>query len=309
MKYAQVFKQQDQGRRQLWFIAGPDKAMVQDALELAKDHARSGVATTAMSVCVGSDTNGRSLRERLLEQVPEDRSIVILLDADEFDGWNQVVDILGTLPKKTFFIAVSNADKVDKGQQYIRSFMGSPKTRLVECGRLDDKEKLAWINSRIVIDNDAAKFLIRYANGDSEWLLNTVRMLQTWTGVVTIDVVERLFKRPGTPNVAESLLKSRKRDAILSVSKGGIDPNALPLIYTTVRKLSLIYEAIGTTGKFTWHLTERTKLPNSEVLKLRPSAKRYDFISVYRALSTMHELYPYLRAGERWAWYILIFRW
>lgn len=309
MKYAQIFKQHDQGRRQLWYIAGPEKALVQDALELAKDHARSGVSTTAVSVFVSSQTTGAEVRAKLLEQVPEDRSVTVLLDAEDFDGWASIIEILPKLPRKNFFIVVSNEDKVDKGKQYVRAFMGSPKTRLVECGRLSDEEKLAWINSRLMIENDAAKFLIKHSNGDMEWLLNAVRMLQTWNATVTIDVAERLFKRPGTPNLAEALLKSRKRDAILSLSKGGIQVDSLPQLYATVRKLSLIYEAIGTTGKFTWHLTERTKLPNSEVLKLRPSAKRYDFISVYRCLSTMHRLYPHLRAGERWAWYILIFRW
>lgn len=309
MRYGQILKQGSQGRRQLWYIAGREEALVQDAFELAKDHVYSGATSIAKTIYMGGEVSPEQLISRLTQRILEERSVVILLNAEAFKGWDIIEPTLRSLQKSHFFIAVSNESDINKEETHIRIFMNSTKVRLVECHKFSDDEALAWISGRLKIRPEACSYLLYQSRGDYEWLLNNIRKLQMMDGVITLSLVEKLFRDTGTPNLSDSLLKYRKRDAILSVRNDGIDSADLTILYDSVRKAALLREAINTSGYFTRHLVERTKLSATEVPILRPLAKKYDPVTVARLFSIILKMYPQLRAKDKWSWESLIFRW
>lgn len=309
MKYSKILKQDDQGRRQLWYIFGKEQALVQDALELAKDHVRSGSTSIARSIYLGEDVVVSELCLRLSQDTSEERSMVVLLNADAFKEWDILIPVLQRLEKSHFFIAVSNKGTVNSEEPYIRLFMGSSKVRLVECNKFSNEDLMEWMTTRLYIRQEACLYLIKRSRGDYEWLLNTIRKLQYMEGVVTLSLVEKLFKDTGIPNLADSLLKYRKRDAIIAVRNNGFDQTDTHKLYRAVRKAALLREALNTVGYLTRNLIERTKLTQNEIALYRPLTKKYDPKTVTRLFILMLKLYPKLEAQDKWSWETFIFKW
>lgn len=307
--YAQILQASSAGRRQLWYICGPEPALRQDALDLARTHAGSNVDTVATTILFGADVTAEDVLRRLSERVPEQRSVVVLLDAEKFKGWDSLLEILPKLPASDFFIAVSNESTADTTLPHIRMFMGKAKVRLVTCKPFDDKQMIDWIESRLHIKREATRYLIEKAQGDHEWVLNAIRKLSVLEGEINLNVCEALCSTPGNPSFVTSLLYYRKRSAILSLRH--VEPNGgtVSLLSDSVMKALLLQDSIRSVGMFARELSERTHLTAAELARLKPIMKLYDTANGSRCLGAMRRLHPELASGNRYAWQALISRW
>lgn len=307
--YSQILKAESQGRRQLWFIAGPEKALVQDAYELACDHARSDASDVAQTVFVGGTCSGAEVARRLRENGHE-RSLVVLLDAEKFNEWDVIEPLLRRIPRTDYFIAVSNEDAPDEGQRHIALFRGSQKVRYVLCKPFDADTTVEWIGTRLNIQHDAARFLAGRARGDMEWLLNVVRKLETLDDFVGLALVEKIITSAGTPAFRDSLLNYRKREAVQSLQFGVPNSREVGAIVEDVRKASLIREAMRTVGYFSLpRLRERTKLTNKTISEYRGLSQLYDRANSFRSMKAVSGLHERLVRQDRSAWLSLVAKW
>lgn len=308
--YSQILKRDDQGRRQLWYIAGPEKALVQDALELAKAHVSSGVDDVYQTVFIGGEVSAHEIRQRLLETGHFGRSLVLLLDADKFKHWDKIGQVLKQLPRTDFFIAVSNEDYPDERQPHIALFRGSSKVRYVVCKPFTVDESIEWLRNRLHIGKDASRYLITRSRGDTEWLLNAVRKLETIKGYISLEVAELMVKGVGTADFADSLLNYRKRDAILSLYKDIPIAGMIGTLAESVRKASQVGEGIRSIGYFSRALMrERTRMPDKVLNEYRPLSRLYDRSNTARCMQAILRSHEQLVHGERGAWLALIARW
>jgi hypothetical protein len=309
--FGQVVKSGTKGRRQLWLICGSEKAFVQDAYEMATAHVCSGVESVSKTVFLGGETTGPQLRSRLLESVERERSFVVLFDAEKFTGWNHITDILSTLPKSDFFVAVSNSNKIDDDAPYLALFKNSPKVRYVVCNPITSDVAVQWIQSRLEISSEAARYLVSHSKGDSEWLLNTMRKLETFNlseKRITLGTVEMLCKSTGVPDFSKSLLYYRKQDAIMSICNKNASKDTMLSIVDTVRKAALLHEIIKAVGFGTRKILERAKFSLKDYEYLKPLAKIYDKGNTLSVISTTLASYETLD-DKRWRWLSLVARW
>jgi hypothetical protein len=307
--YAQILKNETQGRRQLWFIAGPEKALVQDALELAKSHATSGAESVYQTVFIAGEDTAETVARRLLERGHE-RSVVILLDADKFAEWSVLEPILRKLPKSDFFIAVSNEDKPDETRQHIAVFKTPPKGRYVLCKPFDVATAVEWVGTRLNIQKSAATYLIERSKGDTEWLLSTIRKLETLGGFVSLDFVEKTVVGSGCPDFRDSLLHYRKRDAVLSLWAQTPNPSTIGNVVEDVRKASIIKEATRAIGFFSINrIRERTRMQNKTIVKYRDVSLLYDRQNTLKSLRAVSHLHEGLVRGNKSSWLSLVSRW
>lgn len=307
--YSQILSSTAKGTRNLWFIAGPDKALVQDAFEHAKQHASEGAEAVTMTTFVGGTCKPIEVARRL-QQHGHERSIVTMLDAEKFTGWEEVESLLRSLPKTDFFIAVSNEDSPDETQQHISLFRGTTKARYVLCKPFTTAQLTEWVTSKLTIQAGAAQHLVERANGDTEWLLNTVRKLQSVNTFLSLRFVESVVVGNGTPNIQDSLLHYRKRDAILALKDGAPEPSTVSSIIESVRKASQIREAMRTVGYFSKpRLRERTRLTEKTIMAYRPLSQLYDRANSFRSMKAISSLHGRLIQHDRSAWLSLVAKW
>ncbi|MCW4026124.1 MAG: hypothetical protein NWE76_01405 [Candidatus Bathyarchaeota archaeon] len=273
------------------------------------EHVESGDVTVGKTIFLGEDCTPTDLIYRLSEPVLEDRSLVILFNAEKFSGWDEVEETLKNLPPYHFFVAVSNEDAVDKQDSRIRIFMNSQKAKLVECNEMSDEDLLDWLNTRLHINTDAAVLLIKKSHGDSEWLLNAVRKLQYFTGPIKFALVDKAIQLEGTPSFSESLLFYKKKEALRSISSGGLQDVSLPDIINDVTGAFLLHESMRAVGFNIRILVERTKLSGTRIKELRAIARFYEKINSFRCLEMLLRYRKELSHKNKWAWQIAVSRW
>lgn len=307
--YSQILSSTAQGTRNLWFIAGPDKALVQDAYEHAKQHAYADAEAVTLTTFVGGTCSPTEVARRL-QQHGHERSVVVMLDAEKFTGWGEVENLLRRIPKTDYFIAVSNEDKPDEAQQHVALFRGNTKARYVLCKPFEQDEAVEWINSKLSMQAGTAQHLIERSKGDSEWLLNVVRKLQSLNTHLSLRFVEKVVTGSGTPDLRDSLLHYRKRDALRALKDTAPEPSTVSGIVEDVRKASQIREAMRTVGHYSKpRLRERTKLNDKTIMAYRPLSQLYDRANSFRSMRAISSLHSRLVRQDRSAWLSLVAKW
>ena len=308
--YLQILKAKTQGRRRLWYICGSKQALVQDAYELAKAHVHSGVADLSTKIFFGGDVDPSDLRTALAEDFWEERHLVILLDAEKFAGWDEVLPELKALSTTSFFIAVSNESDPDTTLPHLRLFIGNQKSRFVICNSLTDEGIRLWITSRLNISMSAVHYLVERCKGDFEWLLNQLRKLEAMqTSEISLNLVEALCWGHGHAPICKSLLNFRKKDAILSVRWEQPEIQEVHTLTRAVRKASLLNAVVPELGHYSRPLTDRTGLSVADLTKYKDISGYYDSITTARCLTALNASYDGLSRGETASWYSLISRW
>jgi hypothetical protein len=180
----------------------------------------------------------------------------------------------------------------------------------VLCKPFTEAEAVEWVNSKLTIQAGAAQHLVERSKGDTEWLLNTIRKLGSLSSFLSLTFVEKVVSGTGTPNVQDSLLHYRKRDAILALKDGAPEPATVSAIVESVRKASQIREAMRTIGYFSKpRLRERTRLTETTIMAFRPLSQLYDRANSFRSMKAISSLHDRLVQQDRSAWLSLVAKW
>ncbi len=310
--YAQILKSKAQGRRQWWYISGSVPALVHDAYELALAHVYSVNVPVTKSVLVGSETTLDEVVFELSKDHHGERLVVVLHEAEKFDGWDSLVRILRTLDSSRFFIAVSNAAPPETKDTWAKTFVGTQKARFVVCNEMSPEDKSTWVQSRLNIEQDAENYLIQRAWGDYDWLLNQIRKLEYLScKKIELKLVQTVCSTHGTPPFIEQLCMGEKgkRPALVSLARGGVETTTLDALTRHLTNLVHLNEESRSVGTSYRLLVERTGLTQKEISVFKPSAVYYDLQATSRCFTALARMYEGLRRCDRTAYLALVTRW
>lgn len=310
--YAQILKSTAQGRRQRWFIAGTVPALVQDAYELALAHVYSVNVPVTKTVLLGAEASLREIEYELTRDHEGERLVVVLHEAEKFQEWDELVEILQEQDVTRFFIAVSHAEPPETKDTWAKAFVGSQKARFVVCNEMTPTDKSTWVQSRLNITQEAEDYLIQRSWGDYEWLLNQIRKLEfIEVDTVGLKLVQIICSSHGTPNFVDQLGRgeSGKIPALVSLHRGGVSSNTLNDLTRHLTNLIHLHDESRSVGPSPRLLTERTGLSPKQVSVYKSSAVYYDLQAAARCFTTLSRLYEGLRRCNRTAYLALVTRW
>ena len=235
--------------------------------------------------------------------------MVVLLNAEKFNQWDQLESVLKNTGPERFFIAVSSEVPAESVQ---KMFLNSSRTRYVLCNTLGEEEQRAWIDSHLSINKEAASYLIDRADGDHQWMLTQIRKLRR-SGLegptIGIDAVRALCTTQGTPDLALSVL-IRDWPGVLRALEGGAPTGKdFSRVTSLLGKFVLLCSgsrAVGVTPRL---LIERTGLSQKDISVFRPRALYYDSQVSTKCFVSLVKLQEGLSCGLLQAYYALMTRW
>ncbi len=310
--YAKILAAETQGRRQLWYICGSEPALVQDAYELAVDHACSVDVPISKAVFLGPEVSVQALSDELLRDFDEERMVVVLHEAEKFKQWDELIPVLKAIDKSRFFLAVSNAPAPTTKGSWASIFVNNTKARLVTCDKMSPVEKSTWVQSRLRITREAESLLIRKSWDDMGWLLNQMRKLeQLEVDSVTPRMVEVFCPGHGQPDFVEALRRAGtgKVPALASIRDREPTKEEVRDLQRDLSRLVLINTETNSVGLQMRQLSERTGLSPKQISAYRKSAVYYDLQAATRCFLALAKLQEGLTRGSRTACLALVSGW
>lgn len=306
--YQQILKSTAQGRRQLWYVCGSEPALVQDAYELAQAHVSGAGVTVEKRVFFGEDTSAHELEQEMARRLDADRQLIVLLNADKFKGWEDLLPFLKEADDRRFFVAVAEAEACEEVR---KTFLNSSRSRYVVCSPFTPEDQLFWVTTCLNIAKEAARHLVSQARGDHDWLLNQIRRLSLANvkGVISLHVVRSLCPSMGTPDFATSLMNRYKYGALDAVSATIPTADDLDALVVRLGKFSAISDTASRSSFSNRLLVEQTGLTQKEISVFHKRAVYYDRRVSAKCYEAVVDLHEGLTRGSRQSYFALITRW
>ena len=175
--YGQLLNLKGTTRKRFWYIYGTDPALIQDSIELAKDHVHSSITSVYTEIFFGSPSVHQDIALFLETPYFDERKLAIVYESEKIKNWRFVTEALEKSDASTFIVFISG-DAPDPEDESKYLFTNNKLGRVVKCGKLDDKTVKKWIRSRLSISDTAINNLLSKYNNDNEWLLNKIRILE-----------------------------------------------------------------------------------------------------------------------------------
>lgn len=309
LTYGQLIKTNGKTRKRFWYICGDDSALIQDSIEIAKDHVYSGVDSVCLEIFFGG--NGTEERIRTFLQLPyfDERKLAIVYESEKIDNWDRIVSDLEASDASTFIIMVSGGPPSDSSS-INRLITKNKYGRAVKCSKMSQDAVRKWVVSRIDISDTALNNLLSRYNNDNEWLLNKIRILEYLDAPeITSGIIDRICGDTGIDKFEESLIRFDKQQCFLYIKDIGTDNVNLARIIKDTQNLTLLRTAMGHNSKQIRPLEDKTGLTRKQIEGYMGEISYYDLTAATRCFKAITTLYTALQRNDRAAYLALVCRW
>lgn len=307
--YTQLIKSSSTVRKQLWYLCGPEPALVQDALELAKDHVYSGVDSVSTEVLFGSSCTLTQFEEALFQPFFEDRRMIIVYDCDDIPFWSGLARLCQSLDPSVFVIFVG--DQIpDDDDSRLSLFVNNKIGRSIRCVALSDEALKVLIQDRINVTTQALHSLVDMCSGDYEWLLNTLRILEgVGADSINPEIVRAVCLDSGIPPFEDSLVRFDKKQCLRYIRDRGTTGINVSKVERDVINLTILHMAIGDYNRKLRPLADKTGLTRKQLDEYMDAAPSYNSDTATRGLGNLMVLRDRLVRGDRSAYLSLVSGW
>ena len=307
LTYKQLLKSATVVRKQLWLICGDEPALIQDAIELAKDHVYSGVSTVCLGVFFATDKSQADLLDFLDMPHFEERKLAIIHDAEYLD--QRVLENLKDIEASTFVVLVHNGVPASDDPK-VELLTNNKIGRAVKCNAMKEEDVKIWVRSRLNISDTALNALLSKFHGDCEWLLNKIRVLeQLDVPEISPFVVEKVCFDDGIQRFGKSLIEFDKEQCFLYIKDRELDAVNLKDIANDTYNLSVLQTVVGTHSQQLRPLADKTGLTQKELEYYMDKISYYDLPESQRCFNALTSLHRGLVANDRAAFLALVCRW
>ena len=307
--YAQMLTYQGGPRKNFWLIYGTVGPLIQDAVEIAKDHVYGDADAVDFETLFADNLTVAEFRAALERPFFEERKLVLIHNCEKLTFWEQIPHLTEGLSKSIFLVFVSG-EFFTKEDAPVQALSGNKVSRVVRCVPMTDKALRTWITSRLSIDVSAVDNLLGKFRGDYEWLLNKVRILEyLCTEEVSSKMVDLVCQDEGQVPFQQAVLEFDKRAAlqyIIDKGPGSLDVNRLA---TDLHSLAVLQESVQQHGKQSRPLLDETGLTKRELDEYLPLVGLYDAATVTKSFVTLTRLSTKLKEKDRLAYLSLVARW
>jgi len=305
IKYRQLLKGASKTRKNLWYICGNEPALVSDAIDIAKDHINGGVYSTCLGIFNGSD-GVVDIESFVQRPYYEERKVIIVHDASEISDLHSYLDLRDT---SMFYILVDYGKGL-ASNDLLRLLTNNSKARAIDCSSPSSDDLKLLVGSRLNISDSATRNLIARSNGDSEWLLNKIRVLEHIdVKEITQKIVDLSCTDNGIASFEDSLIQFDKQQCFLYIKGMGTENIRIGRIIDDAHNLSLLNVVAGEYSKQIRPITDKTGLTKKQVDQYINKVAYYDGATSKRCFSAIMKLYSKLRNGDRLAYLALVCGW
>lgn len=307
--YAQVLKSKGQVRKQLWLICGDEPALIQDAIEFAKDHVYSGVS----AVCLGVFFGGSSTNEEIIDflSMPhfEERKLAIIHESENMDFNEDIEKALKQIDSSTFVLFVHNG--VPWSDDAKVAFMTNNKiARSMKCNAMKPDDVKIWVKSRLNMSDTALNSLLAKFYNDYEWLLNKLRVLEQLNlEEISSKMVEKVCFDIGIQRFEDSLIEFDKEQCFRYIRDREVSAVDLNKIIKDAHNLATIHSVTGEYGQQLRPLADMTGLTRQQLDRYMDKVSYYDLPETQRCFGALTKLHKKLVEGDRTAFISLVCRW
>ena len=306
IKYKQLLKTKSATRKNLWYLCGLDAGTLTDSLDIAKSHATSGVTSICLGVFFGAHTTIEDIQNFISRPYYEERKLLVIYDTSKIKGLSEVLDLSD---KSTFYILV-DYETFEAPESLSSKLTRNPKARSVRCNVSVEEDLLLLVNSRLNISDNAARALVARSNGDSEWVLNKVGILEFIdVEEITAKLVDLVCTDEGVPSFEDSLIQFDKRRCFLYIKSMGVERINIHRIIEDAHNLSLLQVAVGQYSRQLRPVTDKSGLTKSQVDKYIDKVAYYDPATSKRCFNLAMRFHKRLKFGDRLAYLALVSGW
>jgi len=305
IKYRQLLKGSGKTRKNLWYICGDSPAAISDAIDIAKSHVSGGVSSSCMGVFSGlSDLP--LIEDFINRPYYEERKVAIVHDASKIPNIHSYLDLRDP---STFYILVDHGvGLINDGLHKL--LVNNSKARAIDCSAPTKEDLLLLVSSRLNITDSASRSLVAKSGGDSEWLLNKIRILEyVEVDEISQKIVELSCTDEGTPPFEESLIQFDKRQCFLYIKSMGTENIRLGRIIDDAHNLSLLNIVAAEYARQIRPITDKTGLTKKQVDQYINQVPYYDGATAKHCFNSLMRLYDRLRAGDKLAYLALVCGW
>jgi hypothetical protein len=307
--YAQLLKSKGAVRKQLWLICGKEAALIQDAIELAKDHVYSGVSTVCLGIFFGQSKSQDELLDFLSMPHFEERKLAIIHESEHLEINDRLLQSIDNIDSSTFIVFIHNGIP-NEDDLKVKLLTNNKVGRAVRCNALKPDDVKMWVNSRLNISSTALNSLLSKFYGDYEWLLNKIRILERLNmEEISPLVVERVCFDIGIQDFGKSLIEFDKEQCFLYIRDRELNDINLSEIINDVHNLSLLQSVIGQYSQQLRPLSDKTGLTRQQLDKYMDKVSYYDLPASQKCLGAITTLYKGLAANDRASYLSLVCRW
>lgn len=309
LSYPQLLKSKTAVRKQLWLICGEESAIIQDAIELAKDHVHSGVSSVCLGVFFGASGSHDELIDFLSMPHFEERKLAIVHGAEKLNLNESMLEALKDIDSSTFVVFVYNGIP-DEDNSIVKLLTNNKIGRAVKCNAMKPDDVKMWVRTRLQISDTALNNLLSKFYNDYEWLLNKVRVLEQLNlAEITPKVVEKVCFDIGIQRFEDSLIEFDKGQCFLYIRDMEVNAVNLHKIINDAHNLSLLQSVIGQYSQQLRPLADKTGLTRQQLDKYMDKVSFYDLPEAQRCFGALTALYKKLIQGDRTAYLALVCRW
>lgn len=304
IKYRQLLKSKSKARKNLWYICGDNPALIEDALSIARDHVSTGVSSVCLGVFYGGYDSPQDIQDFIDRPYFEERKLVLIYDPGKISDLHKQIVLSDT---SVFYILVSfTYDVPDAFSELLKT----NKSRSVNCSLSDDEDLKLLAESRLNITESALNKLVQQSNGDAEWLLNKVRVLEFFdVPEVTTKLIEVVCQDTGVASFEKSIIEFDKRRCFQYINSMGVSEISVGRIVSDLHNLALLNSVSAEFSKQMRPITDKTGLSKKQVDYYAKDISFYDATTSKRCFSLVMKLYEHLRSNDRLAYITLVSGW
>jgi len=257
----------------------------------------------------GIDSDADILSSLLQPSIVEDRHVTVVFNAEKITDWDRILPALKARVSSRFFIAVSDADSVDKSKPVFKYLSSSSKAKLVECGKMADTDFIDWVESRLDISRSAARYLIDLSAGDSEWLLNAMKKLEVLDIFISRSTLDKIRLGSGNKPFKDAFITGDKKAVAERCAAGDLTSFNIDDIISTIMDAFLVNESLRSSSFDRRVLRDKTSMTMTQINQVKPIVRIFDRPTVSRRLTEIMKLETGLRQKNKYAIAALIARW
>ncbi len=307
--YAQVLKSKGQVRKQLWLICGNEPALIQDAIEFAKDHVHSGVSAVCLGVFFGGSSNNKEIIDFLGMPHFEERKLAIIHESESMSFDDDFVRALKNIDTSTFVVFIHNGTPLSDDPK-VEFLTNNKLGRAMKCAPMKPDDVKMWVRSRVSLSDTALNSLLSGFHNDYEWLLNKIRVLEQLNmPEISPKVVEKVCFDKGIQHFEDSLIQFDKEQCFRYIRDREVNAINLARITTDAHNLAIIQSVSGEYSQQLRPLSDKTGLTRQELERYMDKVSYYDLPETQRCFGALTALHKKLVAGDRMAYLALVCRW
>lgn len=307
--YAQILKSKGQVRKQLWLICGTEPAIIQDAIEFAKDHVHSGVSAVCLGVFFGGNTPNEEIIDFLGMPHFEERKLAIIHEAENMDFNEDFQKALKNIDQSTFVVFIHNGTPLSDDPK-VEYLTNNKIGRSVKCNPMKPDDVNMWVTSRLTLSDTALNALLSRFYNDYEWLLNKIRVLEQLNlPEITPKVVEKVCFDKGIQHFEDSLIEFDKEQCFRYIRDREVNAINLGRITTDAHNLAIIQSVSGEYSQQLRPLSDKTGLTRQELERYMNKVSFYDLPETQRCFGALTSLHRKLVSNDRMAYLALVCRW